>query len=205
MTEAPVRPANTIRSLYHVSSSMLCLVVAEEVLPVWALLPACTTFAGTLWTVEIWRRLAPEINTTVLQRLSLIVHPSERTRVLSGTWYISALVVLAAIGDLELIAVALAVVGLGDPAAGLVGRRWGRLRIAGQRTVEGALAYAMVGALGAALCLQQWHPGSAVWAIALGGAVAGSLAELFSGRIDDNLTAPLAAAAGAAALRWQVL
>jgi dolichol kinase len=196
-----VRPANAARSLYHALNSLLCLLVAEVVLPTEALFPVTLGIALVMWVGEGARRWSPAVNQQVSRRLAMLLHDSEARRVVSGTWYISALAVLAAYGDLELIAVALAVVGAGDPAAGFVGRRWGRTEIRKRRTVEGTVAYVVAGGGAAVVALQIWHPDAPV-TLALAGAIAGSLAELFSGRrLDDNLTSPLAAAAGALAMR----
>ena len=96
-------------------------------------------------------------------------------------------------------AVAVTVLAFADPAAGLVGRRLGRIRLVHGRSLEGSLTFVVVGALVAwALLMVSYgsvtpHPVR----MALGAAVCGGLAELFSRRLDDNLTVPLAAAFGA--------
>jgi dolichol kinase len=176
--------------------------MAEQVIPDGALLPVTLAVAGSLWTVELLRRRSDGVNARVTGWLAFILHPSERKEVVSGTWYITSLAVLAAIGQLELIAVALMVVGFGDPAAGAVGRRWGHTRIWGHRTAQGSAAYVLAGALAAGPALWMWHPDASL-GMALAGAVAGATAELFSGGVDDNLTGPLAAAGGAAI--WRAL
>ena len=104
-------------------------------------------------------------------------------------------------------AAALAVLGVGDPAAGLVGRRWGRRQLAGGRTLEGTLAFALFGSLAAFAVLLLWHgaaPMPALIAVSVAAGAAGAVAEAASVRIDDNLSVPLAAAV-AAALTGSVL
>jgi dolichol kinase len=195
------RPTNHARSLYHALNSLFFLTVAEVVLPPWALLPTTLGVATVLWTGEIARRHFAVAQKLISFLMGFMLHESEQHRVISGTWYMTALVVVAVLGDLELMAVSLAVVGVGDPCAGFVGRRWGRNRIFEARTAEGTVAYALSGTGAALFVLWLWHPEASPY-MALAGGVAGALAELFSGRsVDDNLTSPLAAAAAAFAVR----
>jgi len=94
------------------------------------------------------------------------------------------------------------VLTLGDPVAGWVGRRFGRVQLVRGRTLEGSLAFLAVG-FGSALAvtgLALERPWPELALVALGAAVSGSVAELLSVRLDDNLTVPLAAAGGAAAV-----
>ena len=94
----------------------------------------------------------------------------------------------------------LVVLGLADPAAAWAGRRWGRVRLLWGRTLEGSLTFFVVGSAAAFAALLLWHPletPGATLLVALSGAGLGCLAELFSRRIDDNLSVPLAAAGGA--------
>ena len=88
---------------------------------------------------------------------------------------------------------------MGDPVAGVVGRRWGRVRLIGRRTLEGSLAFTLSATLASLALLRLAHPdveGPLLVAGAAGGAAA--LAELLSGRwLDDNLTVPLVAVAAA--------
>jgi dolichol kinase len=82
---------------------------------------------------------------------------------------------------------------LADPAAAIVGIRFGRRRITPHRTVEGSAAFFATTAAVTALVLRYGTLGTP-WAIAgatLTVAFAASACELVSLRIDDNLTIPL--------------
>jgi dolichol kinase len=82
----------------------------------------------------------------------------------------------------------------------VIGRAWGRTKLINGRSLEGTLAFAVASALVGGLTLHLLHPelglGVALLAAAAAGA-AGSVAELVSRRVDDNLSIPLAATAGA--------
>lgn len=193
-----VRPSNHFRSVYHMASSSAVVVLAVLAPPTW-LLPLALGFAGAAWTLETLRRFFPGFNDSVMSLFGPVAHPHEHGRINSGTWYVSGLVILSALAEPWLCAVAVAILGWGDPVAALVGRRWGRTRLLHGRTLEGSLAFVVAGALAAGATLALGYPQMPriVW-ICLGAGAAGGLAELGSGRLDDNFTIPLAAAASAA-------
>lgn len=75
---------------------------------------------------------------------------------------------------------------LGDSAAALVGRKWGRHKFDNaDRSWEGSLSF-----LAASLLAAFLIPGLPIW-IGITGAVIGTLVEAFSNTIDDNLSVPL--------------
>jgi dolichol kinase len=127
--------------------------------------------------------------------LGPIAHPHEWHKVNSATWFVTALLLLATLSPLRSAALGCAVLALGDPAAALVGRRWGRLKIAQNRTLEGALAFVAVGTL-VSLAVLQAVPGAPAspLLLALTAGVVGALTELYSGRVDDNLSIPVVTA-----------
>jgi dolichol kinase len=95
------------------------------------------------------------------------------------------------------------VLGFADPAASLVGRRWGRVALLRGRTLEGALGFVVIGTVMTTLALLLVTPQPSLgFALLMAFAVSltGAVAELCSGRLDDNLTIPLVSAATAAGL-----
>ncbi|MBI3871592.1 MAG: hypothetical protein HY304_00765 [candidate division Zixibacteria bacterium] len=74
---------------------------------------------------------------------------------------------------------------LGDVAAALIGRRWGRHRYAGNRSFEGSLGFLAGGVIAGVAT-----PGVPT-AIGLAAALLATIVEAFSRHIDDNLTVPL--------------
>lgn len=97
----------------------------------------------------------------------------------------------------------LSALGLADPAAAVVGSRFGERRYAGWghgRSVEGSLAYLLL-AGGAAGVIAAVVPGGGhAVRLAVGCGVAGALVEAVSPAGVDNLTAPLAVAVAFRAL-----
>jgi dolichol kinase len=130
-----------------------------------------------------------------------IAHEGERDRINSGTWFMTALVVLALTGSTVVCVVGVTILGAADPAAGWVGRRFGRHKIAADRTFEGSLAFFVVAAATTILTL-SWLPHplerGVVLALAIVCSATAAVVETFSQRVDDNLSIPLTAAATAA-------
>jgi dolichol kinase len=75
---------------------------------------------------------------------------------------------------------------LGDAAAELGGKNFGRLKIYG-KSLEGTIAFFLVAFLIAYVLFENWQ-------IAVIGALTGALVELFSFDLDDNLTVPIGSA-----------
>jgi dolichol kinase len=196
----PPRPENLARSLFHVCSGVSAVLVVQFV-PAAALPWMAGAMAGTAWSLEGGRRVWPSMNDALMRLFGLVAHDHERERVNSGTWYATALFGLALLTTPLVCSLAVLVLGVADPAAAAIGRRFGRTRLAAGRSLEGSLAFVLAGTLASFGMLRVFYaalPSGESWALAGGAAVAGALAEALLHRVDDNLSIPLAAAAGAA-------
>ncbi len=201
-----LRPTNYTRSLVHAGSALAVLVfleLADARLVRWT--ASCALVFAVF--LETTRRISGRWNDMLMKVLGPIAHPAERYRVNSASNYILALFVLAWLGYPAIGALAVVVLGFADPVASFVGRRWGRTPLMNGRTLQGSLAFAVTAFGTGALTLLLLHteiPLATALVMAAAGAVAGALAELASGRIDDNLTIPVITAgvawAAAAAL-----
>jgi dolichol kinase len=195
-----LRPTNYKRNLFHISWGAFVLIAIETFLTVPRQRWICGAFFVSAWFLEVAKRRWPWVNTVVMKGFGPFAHPHEWHRVNSATWYVTALLILAWLSPIPVSACAVVILALGDPAAAVIGRRWGRTKLVHGRSLEGTLTFAVVGTVAATAVLTILHgmaTGPAL-AIAFGAATFGAIAELLSGRIDDNFTIPLAAAAGAA-------
>lgn len=196
-----VRPTNHARSLWHLGSGLAVLGLIQ-LLPdrVWlsALSGAAAAWA---WGMELLRRRSERLNDGLMRFFGKIAHPHERYRVNSSTWYMTALFVLALFGTRTSQSLAVVVLAVADPAAGLVGRRFGRIRLRVGRSLEGTLAFFLVGAAGAFAVLTALSPAPLPTRlfVAVVAGLAGAVTELFSSRLDDNFTIPVAVAAAVTA------
>jgi dolichol kinase len=200
-----LRPTNYTRSLVHVGCGVSSLLLIEYVFDdrMRAVIPV--SFALFFWFLETLRRFSATANRFLMWVFRTIAHPREAHHVNSSTWYGTSLAVLGLLFPLPVCAVAVATVAFADPSASLVGRRWGRTKLVGQRSLEGTATFALVATLVGFGALMVWHraaiaPGRALLVAAVAG-VGSAMAELFSGKLDDNLSVPLSSAA----LAWATL
>ena len=190
----PSRPTNYARSLLHCAAASVGLTTVACVRSRAIILTIAVVFATYAWTMELARRSSPRLNAWLMSFYESVAHAHERDHVNSGTWYATALVLLALFASREATMASLAVLGVADPVAAMVGRRWGRHRIRAGRSVEGTLAFFVSGTVVAALALvlaRGVTPGRIAGLAILSG-LAGALAELVATRVDDNLTIPVA-------------
>ena len=194
-----IRPSNLSRSIFHMTSATLVVLLIEMVLDpshyIWITGPV---FAAAI-VMETSRRFSTRINDLLLWVFRSVAHPHEAHRVNSATWYAAAMVMLSIIGSPLIGAVAVGILGYADPLAAIVGRRYGKTRLANGRSLEGTCTFVVVGTAVSATIMLLGHPelgvGFALGAAFIAALLAG-IAELFATYIDDNLAIPAAAAAG---------
>ncbi len=167
----------------------------DEAIVTWVL-AACFTGAST---TEVLRRFNPEFNRSVCNRMRGIMRERERHKISSATYFMGAMLVLFLIFPKDVNLLALYFTTVGDAAAGIVGSRWGRHRLAPHVSVEGTLAAFGICFIGClfltAFGLPNFHPhGLGLWLFSAGAALAATVAECCFKRFDDNLTVPLLSA-----------
>jgi dolichol kinase len=196
-----VRPTNYARSLFHVASGVAALLMLRLLPGRGWLVAASGAFFVAAWTMETARRRSPQVNARLMRFFAPVAHPHERHRVNSSTWYVTALLLLALFTPPRAAEIGVVVLAVADPAAGFVGRRFGRTRLRAGRSLEGTLTFLTVGVAGAIAWMLALEalPWSSMITVAVAGAAAGAVAELASTRLDDNFTIPVSATAAAAA------
>ena len=202
-----LRPTNYARNVLHVSSGLFGVVVIQHVLTGDRMVWVATALAIFAWGLELSRRRSEAVNRLCMKVLGKVAHPHEAKRVNSSTWYCTALMGLAWTFDPLLASLAVIVLGVADPAAAIIGRRYGRVRFSNGRSLEGSLAFVGVGAVGALGVLALYYPEvsfGAALGLSVVGALAGAIAEQVSRTLDDNLSIPLSVAAGAGLLAFLI-
>ena len=76
-----------------------------------------------------------------------VSRPHEVEQVNSSTWYATALALLTLTLEPTVMIIGVLVLAFADPAAAIIGRRFGRISLINGRTVEGSLTFALVGAV----------------------------------------------------------
>ena len=194
-----IRSTNLLRTLIHVFNGFLALAVIQHLLPQPWLSVLIGSIAAFAWTCEVSRRRSEEVNRRLMVFFGPIAHPHEYHQINSATWYATALLILSFVASPLAASVGVLVLGLADPAASLVGRRWGRVILREGRSLEGTLTFLGVAWIGAMAVILLSGPPLSIGVVALlagGAALSGALSEIFTGPLDDNFTIPLAAALG---------
>ena len=169
-TGALVIPAGY--SLLALEKSTMLLIMAP-IAAVVTLLDIARLRGWTLWTGCAKNIMGP------------LLRNHELTGDFSGAMYILwSTVATVALYRRDVAVAALAFIVVGDTLAALIGRKFGRHRF-GRKSLEGSVA-CLVGTLAVALVV----PGLSL-SVAMLGAFVATVAEAFSGPIDDNVSVPL--------------
>ncbi|PZC49092.1 MAG: glycerol-3-phosphate acyltransferase PlsY [Chloroflexi bacterium] len=143
-------------------------------------------------SLDVARLISPQINRHVLRWFQPLMKASEKSKRVTGASYMLLAVALCLlVFERDVAAAAILFLTVGDPAASLVGQRYGRRRI-GQKSIEGTLAFFGI-ALAVGLALFWAGKLDSPWMAAAGSGSA-ALAELAPLPIDDNIWIPLAGA-----------
>lgn len=174
------------RELARKAIHLVCLVIPIAVLSaprqtVLALLvPATIAYAGADLLRLKWRSL-----NAVFQTFGGIVfRPHEEKRLTGATCMLTAAVASILLFAREVAALSLLFLILGDTAAAIVGRRFGRTRVFG-KTLEGSMACLAACMLSLLAVPAVGYPAGAV------GAITATLIEVLPIPLDDNLSLPL--------------
>jgi len=165
-----------------------------------------------LITFDLIRFRIPSFNSFVIRYLGFMMKEEEASR-FNGIipYFIASLFLLLFFSKVAVI-VGMIFLSIGDPAAAIIGSKFGSRRFQNGKSLEGLVAFIIAGTLFALafFYLQSldpaadfaWHSGSRFvygCLLVVCGAAAAAIAEFFSGTsfrgfIDDNLLVPLAGA-----------
>jgi dolichol kinase len=191
-----VKPQNYWRNLFHLNNGLVSVMLCEVVFTTQnqaILTAACITML--FFGLDLARRILPSFQVFLVNGpVGAIARAHEHHQVPSSTWF--ALATLLGLLTMPLLAVELGVLVLavGDPVAAIVGKRWGRTKTRGQKSLEGSLGFVVSSFLVVGALLLTCHPGLSlvtVVTVSLVSGVVGALAEVLTEPIDDNFSIPL--------------
>jgi len=174
------------RRVFHAANGTLT-VLAISVLGLEV--PTAILILGILLLVavvfDVARLFVPKLNVLFFRVFSSLASPREAQKIASSTWYALSLLLVLTFFPKPYALSGILVLALADPAASVVGQRWGRTRfLAG--SVRGTAAFAVV-----AFCvLLLFVP----WWLAMVTALATAVVEAAPINLDDNLIVPLTVA-----------
>ena len=131
-----------------------------------------------------------------------ITHKHEAYSTNSATWYATAALIMTLFFDPIYTTLGVLCLGVGDPVAGIFGRRYGKTKLRAEKSLEGSLAFTLSAGATCFLDIQCLHSEEMnmlqATIVAFTAGFGGAVGELFSGaKVDDNFSTPLCAAAAA--------
>ena len=139
---------------------------------------------GSALVVELMKWLSPSFGALFFRVFAFLLRTHERKGAMTGaTYYLISAFLCIFFFSKTLAIVCIFFMILGDLSAALVGKKWGRTKLLGKKSLEGSAACFVVCV---AIALVKLNP-----VIAIVGALVATLVELMPVPIDDNLTVPL--------------
>ena len=143
--------------------------------------------AGIAVIVEFLKWVSLRFRSLFFRVFKSILRTHEQKGAITGaTYYIVSILLCVFFFEKSIAIVCIFFIILGDTAAALVGRRWGRTKLIGNKSLEGSAACFIVCTAITLLWLKQLNP-----IVGITGAFVATIVELLPLRIDDNLTVPL--------------
>ena len=186
----PDAVANIERRVFHLITGSLFPIMAL-ILPVWLVAGVAAIGVVIALALEVVRRRSSPINRWFLSQVSVLLKKGEESsRLLGSTFLLIGTLAAFLLFDRYVAVAALLFLSVGDPAAALVGERYGRTRL-GKKSLEGSLAFIVASVIVGGLVLAAGA--DFAFSVILVGAIAGAIVELIALPPDDNMTIPLAA------------
>jgi dolichol kinase len=134
---------------------------------------------------DVARLRVAKLNALFFRMFPALASPREAVGIASSTWYLVGVFLTYALFPMRVAVPGILVLALADPAAGTLGRLYGKRRL-GHGTWVGSAAF-----LAVAFGVLAFHLGPAA---GLAAALIVAMVEAVPWRLDDNLTVPVAAA-----------
>jgi len=199
------------RRLWHIFAGLLPP-VAGLLAPQDIFLPALVSVTIAALILDIVRLRSPRVNRCFVIIFRVLLREMEGTTLTGGTYFLIAASIVFALCDKSIAAIALSFIAVGDPVAGMVGERWGKLRASSEegnfpqapgflrnlrfrgmkgKSLEGSSACFVACLVVGVILTTVTHV--ALWVVVVG-AISATVIEFLSLPVNDNLSMPLVAA-----------
>lgn len=174
------------RRVFHAANgTFLVLVLGVLDLELSIALPILGALLFFLLLLDVLRLLDPKVNILFFRAFSSLASPREATNIASSTWYAASVFLVLLLFPKPYALAGILVLAWGDPAANVVGQRWGKTPFL-SGTVLGSMTFVVAAVLALILFVPWW--------MALATAAVTALVEAAAVDLDDNLIVPLTAA-----------
>jgi dolichol kinase len=181
------------RKFYHFAMGMICFSLYAFFIEKHTALLLLALIGGPLVVLDFLRLKNPEMNDVALRLFGKIMRREELRSVSGNSFFVFGLLTIVAIFPKPIVLLSVLYLAIGDPSAAVVGSLYGRHKLIGKKSVEGALANLALSSLATLLMGLGYFGLSAEKALvlALVGGVTSVVAELLPTPIDDNFTIPV--------------
>ncbi|MEC8051507.1 MAG: SEC59/DGK1/VTE5 family protein [Myxococcota bacterium] len=194
-----LKPKNYARNFFHFANSAWAIALYQYTADRDFMLGVAGFFLLVAVSIEVSRKFSTRLNAWFCDGLfGSVARPHELHNITAATWYALAMVIGVYFFPQHAVEAGALVLGIGDPIASIVGKTWGKTKVWGEKSLEGSLGFFGVATLALAFYFTVIAGGYSLTMVALASvlvALAGPLTELFSGRIEDNFSIPLASGA----------
>lgn len=190
----PAADSHLPRKIFHLAAASIIPTVYYLQVFSWRTSAILVVLATIIWAgMDYYRMYNPRFNQFALGVLGPLLKAKERSQITASSHLLIASSAVILLLERRIACTALFFIALGDPAAAVVGKRFGSHRLSNGKSLEGAAAMFLV-------CLAAGFGLTGSIPVASAGAAGAALAELLLTRVDDNLSVPLASGAVMTAL-----
>ncbi len=188
-----LKPTNYHRNIFHIGMGVIAVSMYELLLTYTATICVLASISLLAGSLEITRKIWPKWNHMLMNSIFFrrIARPREHHRINSASVFAFTLLGVCLVAPMVAVEVGLLVLAFADPAASIVGKRWGTKKIWRQKSWVGSLAFLVV-AFVAAFAFLTFKAALPTWGaiagVSLATALAATTAETLSDRLDDNFS-----------------
>lgn len=184
------------RKFYHFMMGIFCFSLYAFWLSREQALLLLLSVGGVWMAADLLRLKSPALNAVALKYFGKIMRREELKSVTGNSFYILGLIVLVYFFSKPVALLSALFLAVGDPIAAVVGTHWGKHKIVGKKSIEGALAnYLATASISAAFGAGILElNGTEIVLFALLGGTISTIVELIPTPLDDNFTIPVGSA-----------
>ena len=187
---------HSLRRLYHLTMGLACFSLYAWLIDRETACWLLALLGGPFLLLDILRLQIPGFQKITLQYFGPLMRRNELLGLTGNSFFILGLFTVVFFFSKPIALLSVLYLAIGDPVASYIGTRFGKRKIIGSKSLEGAAANFFASALATAWFVEGYmgYAGNATVTIALIGGLVSTLAELVPFPVDDNFSVPVLSA-----------